>query len=84
MENMITMINEKIKELSDIAYKNHITKNPNSSFGRRTDYDKEFAELIILETCNVLDKAQWDKGKDWVCADGTRIIPQIKKHFGIE
>lgn len=42
-------MNEKIKELSDIAYKNHLARNPNSSFGRRTDYDKEFAELIIKE-----------------------------------
>lgn len=78
------MINEKIKELSDIAYKNHLAKNPNSSFGRRTEYDKEFAELIVLEMCKVLDKAQWDKGKNWVCADGTRIIPHIKEHFGVE
>jgi hypothetical protein len=32
----------------------------------------------------VLDRAQWDKGEDWICADGTRIIPQIKEHFGVE
>jgi hypothetical protein len=48
------------------------------------DYLEKFAELIVLEMCNVLDKAQWDKGEDWVCADGTRIIPQIKQHFGVE
>jgi len=45
---------------------------------------EKFAKLIILEMCNVVDKAQWDKGQDWVCADGTRIIPQIKQHFGVE
>jgi hypothetical protein len=44
----------------------------------------KFAELIVLEMCNVLDKAQWDKGEDWVCADGTRIIAQIKQNFGVE
>lgn len=48
-----------------------------------TDIEK-FAELIVLEMCKELDKAQWDKGEDWVCADGTRIIPQIKQHFGVE
>jgi hypothetical protein len=48
-------------------------------------FDKEkFAELIVLEMCKELDKAQWDKGEDWICADGTRIIPQIKEHFGVE
>ena len=45
---------------------------------------QKFAELIVLEMCKELDKAQWDKGEDWVCADGTRIIPQIKKHFGVD
>jgi hypothetical protein len=48
-------------------------------------FNKEkFAELIVLEMCNVLDRAQWDNGQDWICADGTRIIPQIKEHFGVE
>jgi hypothetical protein len=42
------------------------------------------AELIVRECVNVLDKAQWDKGEDWVCADGTRIIPQIREHFGVK
>jgi hypothetical protein len=45
---------------------------------------EKFAELIVLEMCKELDKAQWDKGEDWICADGTRIIPQIKEHFGVE
>ena len=45
---------------------------------------EKFAELIVREMCSVLDKAQWDKGEDWICADGTRIIPQIKEHFGVE
>jgi hypothetical protein len=56
--------------------------------GEGVDYSnfdpKKFAELIVREMCSVLDKAQWDKGEDWICADGTRIIPQIKEHFGVE
>ncbi len=42
-------MSQRIKELSDIAYRNHLKNNPNSSFGRRADYDKEFAELIVRE-----------------------------------
>lgn len=42
-------MNENIKELSDIAYKIHLANNPHSSFGRRSDYDLEFARLIIEE-----------------------------------
>jgi hypothetical protein len=52
-------MSEQIKELSDIAYKNHLARNPNSSFGRRSDYDQEFAELIIDECClKLLDMDQ--------------------------
>lgn len=47
-------------------------------------WEDKFAELIILEMCDVLDTAQWDKGEDWICADSMPIIPQIKDHFGIE
>jgi hypothetical protein len=42
-------MNKRIKELSDIAYKNHLANNPNSSFGVRLDYMQEFAELIIKD-----------------------------------
>jgi hypothetical protein len=42
-------MNERIYELSKIAYTNHLERNPHSSFGRRYDYDKEFAELIVRE-----------------------------------
>jgi hypothetical protein len=45
---------------------------------------EKFAELIVLEMCNVLDKEQWDIGRDWICDDGTRIIPKVKEHFGVE
>jgi hypothetical protein len=56
-------MNERIRELSDISYKNHLTRNPNSSFGRRSDYDQEFAELIIDECClKLLDMDQKANG----------------------
>jgi hypothetical protein len=71
-------MNERIRELEEQA----------TTWGGMVDgyyFDKEkFAELIVRECVNVLDKAQWDKGEDWICADGTRIIPQIKEHFGVE
>ena len=45
---------------------------------------ERFAELIVKEMCNVLDKEQWNIGRDWICDDGTRIIPKVKEHFGVE
>ncbi len=47
-------------------------------------FEQKFAELIVLEMCNVLDKEQWDIGRDWICDDGTRIIPKVKEHFEVE
>ena len=67
-------MNKRIKQLSDIAYKNHLARNPNSSFGRRTDYDKEFAELIVRECSNFLK----DKLDDHFAAE------QLEEHFGVE
>lgn len=76
-------MNERIKHLAEQSGYKHP-----DAVGVCEDYayfdHKKFAELIVLEMCNVLDKAQWDKGEDWVCADGTRIIPQVKEHFGVE
>jgi hypothetical protein len=69
-------MNERIKELMKQSMVEH-------QFDMRFSPEK-FAELIVQEMCSVLDKAQWDKGEDWICADGTRIIPQIKEHFGVE
>ena len=86
------MMNERIKELYEqahlvyeIPYESSVVDSTIVSTYKRRQFDAEkFAELIVLEMCNVLDKAQWDKGEDWVCADGTRIIPQVKEHFGVE
>jgi len=90
-------MNERIKELAERAgeYVNSVytppvrSKTPDTIWEDghvdwHTQFNQKFAELIVQEMCSVLDKAQWDKGEDWVCADGTRIIPQIKEHFGVE
>lgn len=81
-------MNERIKELAEQAEQYALDR---ANEGSDEDYDyafdddfrQKFAELIVLEICKELDKAQWDKGDDWVCADGTRIIPQIKQHFRV-
>ena len=67
-------MNERIRQLADIAYKNHLERNPHSSFGRRSDYDKEFAELIVREC---LDEIQYDDG-------ATHVDELLPKHFGFE
>lgn len=66
-------MNERIKQLSDIAYKNHLKNNPESSFGRRIDYDKEFAELIVRECINY-------------CGENLSktVGVALKIHFGME
>ena len=69
-------MNERIKEL--------LLKAGWDRYEALDERNQKFAELIVQEMCSVLDKAQWDKGEDWICADGTRIIPQIKEHFGVE
>jgi hypothetical protein len=69
-------MNERIKELSDIAYNNHIERNLYSSFGRRSDYDKEFAQLIIRE-CAKLASEETSLPYD-------SYSEKIKQHFGVE
>ena len=72
-------MNERIRELSDIAYKNHLARNPHSSFGRRSDYDRELAELIVGECARVASNQVMDvEGNDW----GVRNA--VEKHFGVE
>jgi hypothetical protein len=77
-------MNERIKELQiqAEAAADEIFDRQGKMYGEIVM--EKFAELIVQEMCSVLDKAQWDKGEDWICADGTRIIPQIKEHFGVE
>jgi hypothetical protein len=78
-------MNERIRELAVQAGAVNVWEWASDDVLDTKNMDAEkFAELIVQEMCSVLDKAQWDKGEDWICADGTRIIPQIKEHFGVE
>jgi len=75
-------MNERIKELSDIAYKNHLARNPHSSYGRRSDYDREFAELIVEECCSRLSE-------ETIRHDGYgynqhELYNRLRKHFGVD
>ena len=66
-------MNERIQHLSDIAYKNHLKNNPHSSFGRRADYDREFAELIVRECAKVVFEKT-----------GPKSALNVLEHFGVE
>lgn len=70
-------MNERIKELAEQASKEAF---PIGSVA----WMEKFTELIVQEMCDVLDKEQWNIGRDWICDDGTRIIPRVKEHFGVE
>lgn len=74
-------MNERIKQLSDIAYENYLARNPNSSFGRRTDYDKEFAELIVRECVRYFNE---DYQRDFETLWREDLSKGIKQHFGVE
>ncbi len=83
-------MNERIRELSDIAYKNHLARNPHSSYGRRSDYDREFAELIVEECAKLMKKESeeyYNVGSDY-CDHKAEAFDEavdlVKKHFGVE
>lgn len=81
-------MNERIKDLTKQAVNHALDVCDANGLYQGKEYLEvvriRFAELLILEMCSFLDKAQWDKGEDWCCADGTRIIPAVKEHFGIK
>jgi hypothetical protein len=78
-------MNERIQELSDIAYKNHLARNPNSSFGRRSDYDREFAELMVRECVAVMyDNAIERRVPPDIDKTPAHYAVAVLKHFGIE
>jgi len=77
-------MNERIRELAEQAGFQYVKDEGIGWAGNYNASLPKFAELIVRECVNVLDKAQWDKGEDWECADGTRIIAQVKHHFGVE
>ena len=74
-------MNERMKELSNIAYMNHMERNPHSSFGRRYDYDKELAELIVWECMEQVFYTIEDQEQDNISGS---IRDRIKEHFGVE
>lgn len=75
-------MNERIRELAEQCTYRYESSDGS---GEYETFDKEkFAELIVQEMCTVLDKEQWNIGRDWICDDGTRIIPKVKEHFGVE
>jgi hypothetical protein len=74
-------MNERIRELSDIAYKNHLAKNPHSSYGRRSDYDREFAELIVRECANI---AKHNVRNISTYSDAEFVSDLINQHFGVK
>ena len=71
-------MNERIQQLSDIAYKNHLARNPHSSFGRRPDYEREFAELIVRECATMVKGYEFALGRD------NQLSSAMKEHFGVE
>jgi hypothetical protein len=91
-------MSERIYELSKIAYTNHLERNPHSSFGRRYDYDREFAELILRECTAVLfdeserlsalsfNEDSWQSAKEYeICSEQCiNDIALIEKHFGVK
>jgi hypothetical protein len=80
------MMNERIKELVAQAedYASEHEEHWHDGPDWQELFSTKFAELIVEEMCNVLDKEQWNIGRDWICDDGTRIIPKVKEHFGVE
>lgn len=81
------IMNDKLKELSDIAYQKHLKNYTFSSFGRRSDYDKEFAELIVRECVGICAKQAWESltNDNWTEYNAlSRVAVQIKQHFGVE
>ncbi len=79
-------MNERIQELSDIAYKNHLARNPHSSFGRRSDYDREFAELIVRECARVAIEKQTENDINNIVSKNPAkdFAYALIKHFGVE
>jgi hypothetical protein len=74
-------MNERIKQLSDIAYQNHLKNNPNSSFSPRADYVKEFAELIVGECIRKIeDIAESSNDPQPIY----RVAVELLEHFGVE
>jgi len=78
-------MNERIRDLKGKTLDKHFSHTWSTmDYDDVSKFAEKFAELIVKEMCNVLDKEQWNIGRDWICDDGTRIIPKVKEHFGVE
>lgn len=85
--------NERVSELwrtaAQWAHDNHVAVDQENLTKREFEQrvlmmNDKFTELMVKEFVNLLDKAQFDKGEDWECEDGTRIIHHVLDHFGGE
>lgn len=76
-------MNERIRELSTIAYKNHLARNPNSSFSVRKDYMEEFAQLLVRECAYYADLFELLGCPVDVSPRESKPSDYIKKRFGL-
>jgi hypothetical protein len=72
------MMNKRIRALAEQA------EFSEKDLHIQGDNFQKFAELILQEVTDVLDREQWDKGVDWVCVDESTIIEKINEHFGVK
>ncbi len=71
----------RIEELSNIAFIKHLKENPDSACIIRSDFIRDFTELVIKECLvQVRDEVQYEH--DWKLAD--TISNRVLKHFGVE
>lgn len=80
-------MNERIRELAEQAriYSHSIHSDPwDRSKDWQDTYNEKFVELIIKEVTDLLDREQWNRGQDWICKDGDRIIERVESHFGVK
>ena len=89
-------MNERIRELADIACFDEISKDYSLYFNLTKDKVEKFAELIVKECINVaLTQKIWVEDQKifnphddiWNRAriqQSERIVDKIKEHFGVE
>jgi hypothetical protein len=82
-------MNERIRELAgqagfDVDHHKWIFANDNVGEGECHELLEKFAELLIKEVTGLLDREQWNRGQDWICKDGDRIIERVESHFGVK
>lgn len=80
-------MNERIKELADQAGVSITAADKNGVFTLLPDKQKKFAELIVLEMCQVMkvegEQFSLDQNFDAVKGVG-RCMRKVKEHFGVD